>query len=129
MILYGMKPAMKMNLRREPLSPVVFAALIIFGFCFLGHAAGQDRPALNWKSKYGVKFVTTYEGDCTTKVQKGDIVYIRQRGFYADENEDVIEFDNDAGEPFRFVVGEKRIITGMEVGVIGQVTHPSLHGR
>ena len=111
------------------MSPVVFAALIIFGVCFTGQATGQEGLALQWKSKYGVKIATTQEGDCMTKVQNGDIVYIRHRGFFVDENEGIIQFDHNGGEAFRFVVGEKHIMTGLGVGVIGQVLHPLSQSR
>jgi hypothetical protein len=120
MMLYGKTPVMTKYLRRELCMPA-FCAFLVFSSCFVGQAAGQDGPPLDWKSQYGVKVATSQEGDCSTKVKNGDIVYIRHRGIYADENEKMVQFDGDGGEPLRFVVGEKRIITGMEVGVIGQV--------
>lgn len=119
MMLYGKTPVMTKYLRCELCMPA-FCAFLVFSSCFVGQAAGQDGPPLDWKSQYGVKVATSQEGDCSTKVKNGDIVYIRHRGIYADENEKMVQFDGDGGEPLRFVVGEKRIITGMEVGVIGQ---------
>jgi hypothetical protein len=120
MMLYGKTPVMTKYLRCELCMPA-FCAFLVFSSCFVGQAVGQDGPPLDWKSQYGVKVATSQEGDCSTKVKNGDIVYIRHRGIYADENEKMVQFDGDGGEPLRFVVGEKRIITGMEVGVIGQV--------
>ncbi len=84
--------------------------------------SGQEAPSFDWKPQYGVRVATAQDGDCATKVRNGDIVFIRHRGVFVDpKTEKFIQFDGDGGEPLRFVVGEKRIITGMEVGVIGQV--------
>ena len=106
------------DLSRTLLSGLVLLSLL----CSIDRAYGQGAPNLDWKPQYGVRVATTQDGDCATRVRNGDIVFIRHRGIFADPtSEKMIQFDGDGGEPLRFVVGEKRIITGMEVGVIGQV--------
>jgi hypothetical protein len=97
------------------------ACLVLFVMQQFMCAAAQETTDILWKSQLGVRIATTQPGDCSTKVKNGDIVYIRHRGIYGNEPEKMVQFDGDGGQPLRFVVGERRIITGMEVGVVGQV--------
>jgi hypothetical protein len=113
-------PAMRTYLIRD-FSRTLLSGLVLLSL-LCSSISGQEAPSFDWKPQYGVRVATAQDGDCATKVRNGDIVFIRHRGVFVDpKSEKFIQFDGDGGEPLRFVVGEKRIITGMEVGVIGQV--------
>ena len=105
------------------LPALIWIGLLIGVLSSLDRAAAQEQEGaqLEWTAQYGVKIATKKPGDCSTRVKKGDIVYIRHHGIFIDQGGKMTQFDGDGGAPLRFVVGEKRIIAGMELGVIGQV--------
>jgi len=79
----------------------------------------KDIAAATWSAKgNGLAYFTKNTGECDTwVVQEGDEVWITHAGL----NEQGRQFDgNVADELLKVVIGQRRVIQGMEQGMIGQ---------
>lgn len=77
----------------------------------------QQGPA--WTEFNGVRIAITKEGDCRKTAEAGDTLFITHIGARPGDEGKMVQFDGNGNEPMRVVLGEHRIIKGMEKGMYG----------
>jgi len=85
-----------------------------------GGEGQQQGPG--WTEFNGVRIAITKEGDCRKTAEQGDTLFITHIGARQGEDGQMVQFDGNGNEPMRVVLGEHRIIKGMEKGMFGMCT-------